>query len=72
MFTRSLFNTADIAKQNEILTTVASLIDAGKLRQTSTKNLGAISAANLMEAHALLEGGHVVGKLVLAGWSEAA
>ena len=68
MFTRSLFNTADIAQQHEILKAVAALVDAGKLRGTATRNLGRISAANVMEAHKLLEDGHVVGKIVLSGW----
>jgi hypothetical protein len=33
-----------------------------------TTNLGAITAANLKRAHAELEGGHVIGKLVLEGF----
>jgi len=33
-----------------------------------TANLGRISAPNVKRAHALLEGGHVIGKLVLEGF----
>lgn len=33
-----------------------------------TANLGRISAPNVKRAHALLEAGHVIGKLVLEGF----
>lgn len=68
MFTRSLFGTADIACQHDILTTVGKLVDAGKLAPTASANLGPITAANLAKGHAQLADGHVVGKLVLSGW----
>ncbi|MEO1292558.1 MAG: zinc-binding alcohol dehydrogenase family protein [Pseudomonadota bacterium] len=68
MYTRSLFGTADIERQRDILNQVAGLIDAGKIRSTATETLGAISAANLTRAHALLETGTARGKLVLEGF----
>lgn len=68
MFTRSLYATPDIAAQNAILTTVARYVDEGKIALTVAKNLGHITAANLARGHLELEAGHVVGKLVLAGW----
>jgi NADPH2:quinone reductase len=69
MFTRSMFRTKDIARQHEILNRVAALVDAGKLRTTWTRTLGAIDATNLREAHRQLESGTTIGKVVLAGWS---
>ncbi len=68
MFTRSSFQTDDMIAQHNLLDDVASLIDNGVLRTTLDKVLGKISAANLKQAHALLEGGRSTGKLVLEGW----
>ncbi len=68
MFTRAIFQTADMEEQHRILKQVAEWIDAGKLKQTMTEKLTPISAANLRAAHAKLESGKMVGKLVLEGW----
>ncbi len=68
MFTRSLFATPDMARQGELLAEVARLVDAGQLRSTLTQVLGPIDAAHLRQAHALVEGGATVGKIVLQGW----
>src|SRR5690554_297253 len=68
MFTRPLFTTEDIARQGEILNTVADLIDAGKIRSTATENFGKINAENLKRAHALIESGKAKGKIVLEGF----
>ncbi len=68
MFTRSLFRTADIARQGEILNEVADLLDAGRIRSTATETLGTIRAENLMRAHKILESGKARGKLVLEGF----
>lgn len=68
MFTRSSFQTADMIAQHSLLDDVANLIDNGVLRTTLDKVLGKISAANLKQAHALIEGGRSTGKLVLEGW----
>ncbi|MEZ5863091.1 MAG: zinc-binding alcohol dehydrogenase family protein [Geminicoccaceae bacterium] len=68
MFTRSLFQTADMGRQGEILNEVAGLVDAGRIRSTATEVLGAINAANLKRAHAILESGKARGKLVLEGF----
>lgn len=68
MFTRSLFQTADMAAQGRLLAEVASLVDAGVLRTTLGQNLGAICAENLTRAHALIESGGARGKLVLEGF----
>ncbi len=68
MFTRSTFQTDDMIAQHNMLDDVANLIDNGVLRTTLDKVLGKINAANLKQAHALLEGGRSTGKLVLEGW----
>jgi NADPH:quinone reductase len=70
MFTRSLFETADIGAQGALLNEIARLVDAGKIRTTLGENFGAINAANLKRAHALIESGRAKGKIVLAGFGE--
>lgn len=66
MFTRSTFKTVDRIKQHEILQRVAELVDAGTIKTTLSENLGAINAANLKKAHALIESGTSRGKIVLS------
>ena len=68
MFTRSMFETDDMAEQSRLLSDVASLIDEGKIKTTVGKHLGKINAANLIEAHKALEEGSAIGKLVLEGF----
>jgi NADPH:quinone reductase len=68
MFTRSSFQTADMIEQHHVLDRIAGWIETGKLRGTAKQNLGAINAQNLRSAHAQLESGSTIGKLVLAGW----
>ena len=68
MYTRSMFQTPDMIEQHRLLTRVAQLIDSGVLRSTLAEHFGAINAANLRRAHALLESGKARGKIVLAGF----
>jgi zinc-binding alcohol dehydrogenase family protein len=68
MFTRPMFQTADMLAQHQILDETAALVEAGTLTTTAATRLQPINAANLKKAHALLEGGHVVGKIVLEGF----
>ena len=68
MFTRPLFETADIGEQGRLLGEVARLVDAGELRTTLTKCLSPINAANLKNAHARIESAATRGKVVLEGW----
>ncbi|SMC18683.1 zinc-binding alcohol dehydrogenase family protein [Andreprevotia lacus DSM 23236] len=65
MFTRSMFQTADMIEQHRLLNEVAKLVDAGTLRSTVGEHYGAINAANLRRAHATLEAGQTIGKIVL-------
>ena len=68
MFTRSSFQTPDMIEQHNLLDVVGSLIDKGTLRTTLDKTFGTINAANLKKAHAQIESGTSVGKVVLDGW----
>ena len=68
MYTRSLFHTADMLAQHRLLQEVADLVDAGALRGTMREHYGAINAANLRRAHAQLESGSTIGKIVLEGF----
>ena len=68
MFTRSSFQTPDMIAQHHLLNDVSNLIDKGVLRTTMEQAFGAINAANLKRAHALLESGKSRGKIVLEGW----
>lgn len=71
MFTRSMFATADMAEQGRLLNEIARLVDAGKIDSTLAQHFGSINAANLKKAHALLESGHSLGKIVLSGFAGA-
>lgn len=68
MFARPVFQTADMIEQHKLLTHVAELVDAGKIKTTLSDVLGPINAANLKAAHALIESGKTRGKLVLSGF----
>ena len=68
MFTRSLFETADMDAQGELLDEVARFVDAGVLKTTLGQHFGAINATNLRRAHALIEQGKARGKVVLEGF----
>ena len=68
MFTRSLFQTADMIEQHRLLTRVAELVDAGTLQTTFAQHYGKINADNLKRAHAMLESGQSRGKIVLEGF----
>mgnify|MGYP000865817873 FL=1 len=68
MFARSTFQTDDMIAQHQLLNDVADLIDKGVLRTTLDQSFGTINAANLKRAHALIESGKAVGKIVLEGW----
>ncbi|SEC40334.1 zinc-binding alcohol dehydrogenase family protein [Pseudomonas anguilliseptica] len=68
MFSRSLFETADMIEQHRLLGRVAELVDAGTLRTTLGEHFGSINAANLRRAHALLGSGTARGKIVLEGF----
>ena len=68
MFTRSMFQTDDMIEQHHLLNELSGLIDAGKIKTTVTNVLSPINAENLRKAHAQLESGTTIGKVVLEHW----
>jgi zinc-binding alcohol dehydrogenase family protein len=68
MFTRPMYQTDDMVAQHKLLTQVACWVDAGMIQSVLTETLSPINAANLRAAHAKLESGRMIGKLVLTGW----
>jgi zinc-binding alcohol dehydrogenase family protein len=68
MFTRPLYQTADMVAQHRLLDEVADLLDAGLLRTTMTADAGTITAENLKRVHSLVESGRAIGKTVLTGF----
>ncbi|BAK13842.1 zinc-binding alcohol dehydrogenase family protein [Pantoea ananatis] len=65
MYTRSMYNTPDMAQQGEILNTVASLLDEGKLQSTLNETLHGLSVETLETAHQRVLEGHMRGKVVM-------
>ncbi|MBJ8103640.1 MULTISPECIES: zinc-binding alcohol dehydrogenase family protein [Bacillus cereus group] len=65
MFTKAMYETGDMITQHELLNKVSELLDEGILHTTLNDTLTPIHAENLKKAHALLEGGRTIGKIVL-------
>lgn len=65
MFTRSLAQTPDMIEQHRLLCATAQLVDDGHVRTTLRRKFDALDAQNLRQAHALVESGRSVGKVVL-------
>jgi NADPH:quinone reductase len=68
MFARAMHQTPDMIEQHRLLSFVAQEIDAGRIRTTVSQVLRPINAANLRQAHALVESGRARGKIVLEGY----
>jgi len=68
MFTRSMYQTDDMIEQHKLLNEVAALVDGGVVRTTLTEKLSPINAANVRKAHAIVETGRTLGKVVLENW----
>ncbi|EAS48282.1 putative alginate lyase, partial [Aurantimonas manganoxydans SI85-9A1] len=68
MFTRSMFETADMDEQGKLLNNVAELIDTGRIRTTLGEVMTPINAETLKEAHRKSEAGRAKGKIVLEGF----
>jgi NADPH:quinone reductase len=69
MFTRAIYQTPDMDEQGRILDKMAAAVDDGRIKSTATERLGTINAANLKKAHAQLESGTTIGKIVLEGFA---
>lgn len=68
MFTRAVYQTPDMAEQHRILTEISKLVDQDVLKTTFRENYGPINAGNLKRAHATVESGRGIGKIVLSGF----
>ena len=68
MFARSTFQTPDMIEQHRILRNISTLVDEGLLRTTLGKVSGRIDSKNLRAAHAKIESGKSIGKIVLEGF----
>lgn len=66
MFTRSLFNTADISRQPAILAHVASMAGTGQLHTTLNETLYGFDVATFQIAHRKIESGKTIGKIAIA------
>ncbi|MET0288990.1 MAG: zinc-binding alcohol dehydrogenase family protein [Pseudoxanthomonas sp.] len=65
MYTRPIYATRTIARQHALLKRVAELVDHGDLQHTLTRRIEGINAGTLKQAHALVEAGSMIGKVVL-------
>ncbi|MCE4049597.1 zinc-binding alcohol dehydrogenase family protein [Bacillus sp. Au-Bac7] len=65
MFTRTMYETEDMEKQQQLLNQLSELIDIGVIKTTLKKTLSPIHAENIRKAHALVESGKTIGKIVL-------
>ncbi len=65
MFTRSLFQTDDMIKQQEILFQIANLLDAGRLKSLLTETLTGFSAEVFKTAHQRIESSRSIGKTAI-------
>lgn len=66
MYTRSMYQTADMARQGEILESVAKLVDEGVVENALSETLHGLSVESITEAHAKVLEGHMRGKVVVA------
>jgi NADPH:quinone reductase-like Zn-dependent oxidoreductase len=65
MFTRAMYQTADMQEQQNMLNKISELIDQGILKTTLNQTLSPINAENIKKAHQSLESGKTIGKIVL-------
>ncbi|OKH88822.1 zinc-binding alcohol dehydrogenase family protein [Thalassospira sp. TSL5-1] len=67
MFTRSMFQTPDMIEQHKLLTEMAALVDADAIKVTTGEHFGSLTPDSLRKAHAVLESGKAIGKIVFDG-----
>ncbi len=67
MFTKSSFQTQDMISQHNLLNKTSELVEKGIIKTTLKENFGNLNAANLRKAHAKIESGTTIGKIVLSG-----
>jgi len=69
MFTRSMYQTKDMAEQGNLLNQLSQLIEDGVILTTCNDIVKPINAENLRDVHQRLERGKTIGKIVLAEWN---
>ena len=65
MYTRSMYQTADMARQGEILNEVANLVENGVVESSLSETLQGLSVESISEAHRKVLDGHMRGKVVV-------
>ncbi|WP_371974400.1 zinc-binding alcohol dehydrogenase family protein [Lelliottia nimipressuralis] len=65
MYTRSMYQTADMARQGEILNEVAKLVENGVVESSLSETLQGLSVESISEAHRKVLDGHMRGKVVV-------
>ncbi|WP_209732005.1 zinc-binding alcohol dehydrogenase family protein [Cronobacter sakazakii] len=65
MYTRSMYQTADMARQGEILNEVAKLVDAGEVESALSETFHGLSVESISKAHEKVLEGHMRGKVVV-------
>ncbi|CCJ91251.1 Bifunctional protein: zinc-containing alcohol dehydrogenase; quinone oxidoreductase (NADPH:quinone reductase); Similar to arginate lyase [Cronobacter turicensis 564] len=65
MYTRSMYQTADMARQGEILNEVATLVDAGEVESALSETFHGLSVESIRKAHQKVLEGHMRGKVVV-------
>jgi zinc-binding alcohol dehydrogenase family protein len=69
MFTRSMYQTEDMAEQSKLLGELSKLIENGVIVSTCNDVVKPINAKNLRDVHQRLEKGRAIGKIALAEWN---
>ncbi|MEO0835542.1 MAG: zinc-binding alcohol dehydrogenase family protein [Cyanobacteria bacterium J06642_3] len=69
MFTRSMYQTDDMAQQGKLLNQVSQLITSGIIKSTCKEIVRPINARNLRLVHQKIEAGQSIGKIVLSDWN---
>ena len=69
MFTRSMYQTEDMAEQRNLLNELSKLIEDGVIVSTRNDVVKPINAKNLRDVHQRLEKGRTIGKIVLSEWN---
>lgn len=65
VYTRSMYQTADMARQGEILNEVAKLVDAGEVESALSETFHGLSVESISKAHEKVLEGHMRGKVVV-------
>ncbi|ELY3541981.1 zinc-binding alcohol dehydrogenase family protein [Cronobacter turicensis] len=65
MYTRSMYQTTDMARQGEILNEVATLVDAGEVESALSEIFHGLSVESISKAHQKVLEGHMRGKVVV-------